>query len=174
MADHVDDYHTPMLMNWAEQSDCPGTARPATSDVRNNLVVLLPETSGAGVPPWYWERCGDANLVLGVNGLTPSPASQWWEPLAPAPQTGALTGGTAIVAGSGDPFVAQATGDLHLTASATWALGVGEALAPEVASNPWGMDFTPVYQVVGAGVGGVTVEPRTHSGAGSDLGAIER
>lgn len=175
-SDFIDDYHTPILVNWAEQSDCPSTARPAVNDLRNNLVVLLSQTAGAGVLPWYWERCGDGNMQAGVNWLSVNPATQWWEPLALAPQTGAfaaLSGGTTI-AGSGDPFVDQANGNFRLKASASTALGAGQTLAPEVTTNVWGQDFTPVYQIVAAGLGGVTVEPRAQSGAGADLGAIER
>lgn len=173
-ADYQSAYHTPLLVNWAEQSDCPGASRPAVNDVRNNLVVLLPQTSGSGVPPWYWERCGDGNMQMGVNWLSTNPAAQWWEPTAPAPQTGSLTGGAALVAGTGDPFVDQAGGNMRLAATATTALGAGQALSPQVTSNVWGLDFTPTYQIVAAGVGGVTVEARPRSGAGSDLGAIER
>jgi hypothetical protein len=176
-ADFISDYHTPILVNWAEQSDCPATSRPATNDIRNNLVVLLPQTSGAGVPPWYWERCGDGNLTMGVNWLSHNPATQWWEPQAPAPQTGTFTGAASIIdGGTLDPFVAQSAENLRLAATATSALGVGQALSLTVqaANNPWNMNFTPTYQIVGATVGGVTVETRAQSGAGSDLGAIER
>lgn len=176
-ADYEDDYHTPMLLNWAEQSECPSSARSAVTDVRNNLVVLLPQTGGGRVPPWYWERCGDANLNMGVNWLTATPASQWWEPWgSETTYTGALVhdpaaGGTTIV-GSGDPFVSQASGNLRPAPGAATVVGRAGPLSPALAagSNPWGADLTPVYQLVGASPGGVTVEPRAER---TDLGAIQ-
>jgi hypothetical protein len=177
-ADFISEYYTPILLSWAEQSECPSTARPARNDVRNNLIALLPQTSGAGVPPWYWERCGDANLDVGENWLTVNPATQWWEPTAPGTRTGSFTflPGASTIAGTGDPFVGAAQDDLRLAASATSALGAGQALgaAVQAANNPWNLNFTPTYQIVGAGLGGVTVETRAQSGAGSDLGAMER
>jgi hypothetical protein len=176
-SNYLSDYHTPMLLNWAEQSECPAASRPAVNDLRNNLVVLLPETTGGGAPPFYWERCGDANLNVGANSLTTNPAAQWWEPTAAGDRTGgfafdAITGG-ATLDGSGDPFVDQRAGNLRLTSDALATLGVGRALAPAVNVNDWGEEFTPDAQIVAATKGGVTVEARSESGDGAHLGAIE-
>lgn len=175
-ADYQSDYHTPMLLNWAEQADCPATSRPALNDIRNNLIVLLPQSLGAAVPHWYWERCGDANLRLGVNWLSTN-GGGLWESTAPAPLSGTVQtppGQTLLIAGSGDPFVDQANADLRPAAQAATVLGAGEALHPDVTRNVWNMDFTPHFQIVKASVTGVVVEPRAHSGAGSDLGAMEQ
>lgn len=145
--------------------DCPPYEPPGRIDVRNNLVVRLPDTAGATPVSMNWGRCGQEHLDFGVNWVT-SPGWALWEVAG----SGTATGQGDIIDGGGvDPFVDVAAGDYHLAAGSS-PLGVAGALSPAVTDNTHGRDYTPLYQYLAPQM----VEPRAQSGVGSDVGAFER
>jgi len=143
--------------------DCSSGTLPGVIDQRNNIYASLPRTAGSAGVPLQFGYCGQENLNFGTNWISPG-WSLWKQGKA------AATGTASLVSPAGDDpgFVNAAGNDFHLAAGSS-ALGIGGALAPAVTSNPEGLDLTPVLQYVA----NQTVETRSASGVGSDVGAFE-
>ncbi len=145
--------------------DCPPYEPTGRIDVRNNLVVRLPDTAGGTPASMNWGRCGQEHFDFGVNWVT-SPGWALWEVAG----SGTVTGQANIInAGLANPFVSVASNDYHLAAGSS-PVGAAGALAPAVTSNTHGRDYTPHSQYLEPQM----TEPRAGSGPGSDLGAFER
>lgn len=141
--------------------ECSSSAMPGTIDVRNNLFVSLPRTTGASVPLQFG-YCGTEKFNFGTNWVSPG----WtvWR------QGGTTASGTANLvspAGNNPGFVNAAGNDFRLVAGGS-ATGIAGALGPAVTSNPGGADYTPTLEYLADR----RVESRRSSGAGSDVGAF--
>jgi hypothetical protein len=146
--------------------ECPAYALNGRIDVRNNLIALQPRTTGA-VPALQFGYCGRERLDFGVNWVSPS-----WTSGGTAEATG--TAGIIPASGNTPGFVDLAAGDVRLVAGAA-PVGQGAALSPDVTSNVLGLDLSPTRQyVLPHTLPTPTLAPRAQSGAGSDLGALER
>ena len=132
-------------------------------DVRNNVFALFP-ASGSSPNTYDFGYCGLENLDFGVNWVSPG-WGLWRSGTANA------TGTASIVspAGNNPGFVSVGGKDLHLAPGSS-AIGIGGPLAPEVTNNFLGLDLTPTRQFAG----NTSTDPRSSSGAGSDLGAFQR
>jgi hypothetical protein len=147
--------------------ECPLGALPGTIDVRNNVIAVLPRTPGARTPQLRFGYCGSEGFSFGKNWVSPG-----WTLRGKQAVTGrGVSGVESLVSpAANDPgFVDLAANDFRLRPGAS-AAAIGGDLAPEVARNSLGLDLTPRQQV-GAHR---RLQPRTRSGAGSDIGALER
>jgi hypothetical protein len=143
--------------------DCSMGAVAGRIDVRNNIFAFLPRTAGQPIPELDFGYCGWENFDFGVNWV--SPGYQVWH------QGGANATGTSNIfsPAANDPgFVSVSANNFHLAVGSS-AIGKGGPLAPEVTNNFLGLDLTPTLQYLPDR----QVEPRSASGAGSDLGAFE-
>ena len=140
--------------------DCPPGSPPGIIDVRNNVFAVLPRTAGKPIPQLRFGYCGQENFNFGKNWVSPGYT------INGATVTGQANLFSPIDNNPG--FVNAATGDVHLLPTST-ARGLGGALAAEVISNYLGLDLTPTQQYQYH----QSVVPRSASGAGSDVGALD-
>jgi hypothetical protein len=129
--------------------------------VRNNVIATMPGT--ASPPVMKWAYCGQENFDFGVNWVSPGYVSN-----------GHVVNGLAnLLSPTGnDPGFTNGPGQDFTLKAGSSAVGIGSALAPEVTSNPLGLDLTPTMQLDPVTRQGRI--PRAQSGAGSDAGAFER
>ncbi len=158
VADRADFYAFHLFNTTWGGYDCPSASLPGVIDIRNNIVALVPRTSGA-TPMMKFAHCTSTNLAFGPNWVSPGWLSG---------TTASVTGVTSLVtpANNSPGFIGPT--DLHLTAGSS-AAAIGGALAPEVVSNSLQQSLVPSHQYVEH----QRVTTRERSGAGSDAGAFE-
>lgn len=146
--------------------DCPPNDPQGRVDLRNNVYATISATGGNAMP-YGFGRCGTEKFDFGTNWMT---AGRY------VLNGNSVTGTGNLVFGTSPGYASTVAGaeDLRL-ATGSPALGLGGALAPAVTDNALGLDLTPTQQyALPHGIPTPTLRARTRSGAGSDLGALER
>ncbi|HTC91556.1 MAG TPA: hypothetical protein VK686_24795, partial [Bryobacteraceae bacterium] len=120
----------------------------AVVDVRNNIFLFLPRTSGGGIPEIDWS--GNNNgpptgaFQFGVNWVSPGSNMAF---TAGTAFTGTSSGASNLISPSNNksPLNYPTAGDFTLPAGSV-AIGAAGALGAVVTSNPEGGNYTPTQQ----------------------------
>ncbi len=120
----------------------------AVVDVRNNIFLFLPRTSGGGIPEIDWSGNNNGaptgTFQFGVNWVSPGWHMAWtaWTAF-----TGTSSGALNLIspASNQSPLENPTAGDFTLPEGSA-AIGVAGALGPLVTSNPEGGNYTPTLQ----------------------------
>jgi hypothetical protein len=121
--------------------ECSPGALPGIIDIRNNIFAVLPRTTGQSIPVQQFTYCNNQNLNFGINWVSPG-----WT----FKTRGTVTGAANVLSSrannpgfvhSSNPF------NLHLLPSSE-AKNKGGGSAPEITSNYFALDLTPIAQYV--------------------------